>query len=838
MFKLFKSLIFMVLTTNGNCFQSIGFILQERPFLDGNSASLLQRIDSQLLASAKSITAESVESFETALEALNPEMFQMYAKEACSEFPNSVYLQIGGELLTCNEIKALFTLSQPAKNTSKSIMEILNEALIDRNSQQLKQSLPFLKLCICAVSKLQRPRFVRTRCEADGGVYDALQLQINQTIELANFLTSTKYSETECVPYSSSSTIFLISSASAVCITDFSSTYPQRNDAEMLILPGTIFKVIDIIRREMSATVLLEEQIQPEHPSAGSQSTLHLRGQPTPQTSVTTPVGAQTDLQHDSSEKQPERNGVIVAKTISEAAALYLEGAKMEEGESNQDDVAARILYERSAVAGHPPALVALGRLFETGRGGLQVDSREAARLFRLALDLGDETAAIELGRCLRASAAAAASHGRIAAASAAGAEALALFRRAADAGRPDGLHYLGLCHIDGDCGVIRDVAEGLRLVGKAAACGSAAGQCYFGYLRHTGRYGVEPDDREAVRLFRLAAEQGSPGGLSNLGYMYQHGNGGLPQDRDAGARLIARAAAKGNAGSRFNLATLLLAKDGIVKYDAAEAGRLLRLSALQGMADAQALLAEYCLGWLREEGVAEVDLAEGVRLARLAAAQGHPRGQCILGMCHRFGVGGLQEDTAEARRLLRLSADQGNAIAMRELGLLALSELYWGDGSSQGLEGPTEEEAVALVRRAAGLNPDDALTLLVLAVCHFKGSGGLPVSHAETLRLLRLAAGVGLPYAEAMLGASLLHGWLCSVVDTQEGERLLRRAAEKGDMTAQGELGVMLWAGMAGLVRDQVEGLRLMRLAAEGGCPMAKANLAQVIFKRSAMVC
>jgi TPR repeat protein len=61
-------------------------------------------------------------------------------------------------------------------------------------------------------------------------------------------------------------------------------------------------------------------------------------------------------------------------------------------------------------------------------------------------------------------------------------------------------------------------------------------------------------------------------------------------------------------------------------------------------------------------------DEFEAVKLYRMSSDQGHAGGQCYLGVCYQFGVGGLSKDLEEAKRLYRLAADQGDEYAIRAL--------------------------------------------------------------------------------------------------------------------------------------------------------------------------
>ena len=73
------------------------------------------------------------------------------------------------------------------------------------------------------------------------------------------------------------------------------------------------------------------------------------------------------------------------------------------------------------------------------------------------------------------------------------------------------------------------DDAEAVRLYRQAAEQGNAKAQTNLGNMYVNGR-GVPQDDAEAVRLFRQAAEQGHAQAQFSLGVMYYNGKG-VPQD-------------------------------------------------------------------------------------------------------------------------------------------------------------------------------------------------------------------------------------------------------------------------------------------------------------------
>jgi TPR repeat protein len=153
--------------------------------------------------------------------------------------------------------------------------------------------------------------------------------------------------------------------------------------------------------------------------------------------------------------------------------------------------------YKLAAEAGEASGQNTLGRFYETGRGGLTADDREA----------------------------------------------VGLYQRAAEQGNADGQNNLGRFYLNGRGGLPQSDDDAVRLYRLAAEQGNAFAQGNLGFLYETGQGGLPQDDVEAARLYRLAAEQGEPVGHNKLAMFYEEGRGGLPKDNREAARLYRLAA-------------------------------------------------------------------------------------------------------------------------------------------------------------------------------------------------------------------------------------------------------------------------------------------------------
>jgi TPR repeat protein len=133
-------------------------------------------------------------------------------------------------------------------------------------------------------------------------------------------------------------------------------------------------------------------------------------------------------------------------------------------------------------------------------------------------------------------------------------AEAVRLYRQAADLGDPLAQNNLGAMYAAGEGGLKRSDREAAELYRLAAEQGLPAAQANLAVFYRRGGAGIRRDEREAVRLWALAADEGDAGAQNNLATMYAEGRGGLARDMDEARRLWKAAADQGNEEARRNL--------------------------------------------------------------------------------------------------------------------------------------------------------------------------------------------------------------------------------------------------------------------------------------------
>ena len=198
-----------------------------------------------------------------------------------------------------------------------------------------------------------------------------------------------------------------------------------------------------------------------------------------------------------------------------------------------------------AADAGDAVAMLNLGICYDFGKGGVGVDAAEAANWYTRATEARDPPAAAYHNLAVSYF------YGKGVLKNLP--EAARLYRIAAEMGNHLAQCYLGFCFQRGE-GVPYNPVEAFTWMKRAADAGNAEAQCNVGASLGTG-LGVPENKAAAVKYFRRAADQGNAGAMYNLGVCYRDGNG-VPRDvlqavawytraRDAGFALAATDLAK-----------------------------------------------------------------------------------------------------------------------------------------------------------------------------------------------------------------------------------------------------------------------------------------------------
>jgi len=152
-------------------------------------------------------------------------------------------------------------------------------------------------------------------------------------------------------------------------------------------------------------------------------------------------------------------------------------------------------------------------------------------------------------------------------------AEAVRLYRKAAEAGHVAGMNALGDMYEYGH-GVPHDFAEAVVWFRKAAEAGHVAAKGSLGWMYASGR-GVPKDDVEALGWFLAAAEAGHLGVMGQIGIMYEEGRG-VPRDDAEAARWYLKVVGTGSTDQTVRMRLAKMYREGRgVSRDDQEASRL-----------------------------------------------------------------------------------------------------------------------------------------------------------------------------------------------------------------------------------------------------------------------
>jgi TPR repeat protein len=224
--------------------------------------------------------------------------------------------------------------------------------------------------------------------------------------------------------------------------------------------------------------------------------------------------------------------------------------------------------------------------------------------------------------------------------------EAIALFRKAAEAGHAGAMYSLGLASANG-AGVAKDLAEAGRWYRKAADAGNAIAMGALGLAYEEGA-GVEADPVVAMLWCRKAAEAGDTPAMNRLGLAYANGFG-VARDLTRSINWFRRGAEAGGTRAMVNLGLAYAQGDGVPK-DAVEAARWFRKAAEAGNTFGMNHLG---FAYERGKGVAR-DPAEAVRWYQKAAEAGNIYAMNNLGLAYRNGFGVARNEEEAERWLLK----------------------------------------------------------------------------------------------------------------------------------------------------------------------------------------
>lgn len=244
-------------------------------------------------------------------------------------------------------------------------------------------------------------------------------------------------------------------------------------------------------------------------------------------------------------------------------------------------------------------------------------------------------------------------------------AKAVALYRRAAEAGSAEAQARLGALYAAGT-GVPKDDAEAARLYAKASSAGLAWAQEIYAQILFEGR-GTKQDLAESAKWRRKAARQGNVDAMYNMAALYAEGQGVERSDFESGAWLN-QAARHGSVDALRILADNAYRGAGVPR-SAEAAYRYFAYAAQLGDAESQ-----YRAGFMSSMGDGTPqDNAAAIALFEKAAEQGHVKAQEELTSLYGAGLG-VEKDRVKSLKWARAAAEQGSSLGQLMLGLSYLN--------------------------------------------------------------------------------------------------------------------------------------------------------------------
>ena len=398
--------------------------------------------------------------------------------------------------------------------------------------------------------------------------------------------------------------------------------------------------------------------------------------------------------------------------------------------------------YRKAAMEGHPEAQCRLGLCYELGKG-VEWNREYAAMCYRAAAEKGYAKAnrAEAQRRLARLYASEEDGSAQIRA------EALELFRQAAEQGDAPAQCALAVCYARGLLGAQKDNAESFKWINRL--CGAeGGGESPQELLNRSFAYANESDDeedwKEAMRCLELAAADGLAEAQYQLGLCYVEGRG---KDHfwALAAACFRAASDQDHAGATLELGRLYASGDGVGNPNPKAALEMFHRAVELGNTDAMRELS-------RKEDAEPVEDQGGAQEAKKPILA---RLKELAGKLFRMDDeeerldagtedGGAEESEEEPHReaVQEESDEEWHCEAVQEDGDVSqqnAGELYRMGRSYARGDGVAQDwtEAVKYYRQAAELGSADAQH--ALSLCYAQGKG-VPRNNAEALKWYRRA--------------------------------------------------------------------------------------------------
>lgn len=202
----------------------------------------------------------------------------------------------------------------------------------------------------------------------------------------------------------------------------------------------------------------------------------------------------------------------------------------------------------RRAQLNDPEALYFLGIMHYYGNAiGVEKNTDQAIRYFKLAADKGHLSAQVNLGMLLIGEPTNVQNT----------AQAITYFTRAAENGDSDAQWCLGRMFYEGRVSRNSDHSRAVHWFSKSADSGNAFGLFHLGIMNEYG-LAVKQDFREAARFYKMASAKENLDAKYYLALLHAYGRG-YAQDIHKASLLFKEAAEKGHAPSQYYLGVIFL---------------------------------------------------------------------------------------------------------------------------------------------------------------------------------------------------------------------------------------------------------------------------------------
>lgn len=311
-------------------------------------------------------------------------------------------------------------------------------------------------------------------------------------------------------------------------------------------------------------------------------------------------------------EAQPEnqKKTLLLVKKLAEAAdVLSSEGGRAERQvviknrEKYTNDAYRRL--KKLVSNNYAEAQFYLADCYGQGTLGLEIDAKEAFKLYQAAAKAGHPQAAYRTAMCCELGAedggGASKDYGK----------AVQWYRRGAALGDPDAMFKIGIILLRGLLGQQRNVGEAVNFLKRAAERAGADNPhalYELAALYETSntnpelRNRVLADDRYALELYQRAAATGHRGAQFRLGQAYEYASLGVTIDNRASIAWYTKAAAQGEHNAELALSGwYLTGAEGILEHSDTEAYLWARKAASSEPPLAKAMFA---MGYFTETGI------------------------------------------------------------------------------------------------------------------------------------------------------------------------------------------------------------------------------------------